>query len=606
MKFTHYFLFFFAIILVLSIHSCANKAQGPTGGPKDTIPPRVLKSFPMNGSLNFKKKSIEIDFDENVSIEKPSENVIISPPQQKIPDVKAYMKKVTVDFNEALKDSTTYTVNFGNAIVDLDEKNVLKNYLFSFSTGDKIDTLQISGTVINSEDLNPISGVLVGIYAQNDSSNVFQKKPFLRISKTDNKGHFTISNIKKGTYNVYALDDVSHDYFYQPGEGLAMLDSMVTPTFRMEQMKDTVWKDSTHIDSVHSFIGTHFLPDNITLRYFKENKKRQYLVKSERKVPYSFSLFFNDHQKELPKIKPLNFNWDGKYIVEKSNHLDSLTYWLTDSVVWKTDTLQMAVTYLKSDSLLNLVSTTDTLNLSMRKLRISGKAAKSKAIRKIENYKFNTNMASTFEIYNPIIIRFDEPIQTADISKIHLSQKIDTTFKSIPFKWIALDSTRMVFAIENKWIAEKSYELAVDSASFTSIYKKTNLKATFPFKIRSLDEYSSMKILVSPFNPKAVIQVLDNRDQPLATKNAVEKGTVFEYLKPGEFYLRLFIDENGNGKWDTGDLLAHRQPEPVYYYTKKMTLKANWEFEETWNYLDTPLLLQKPAALKKDAAKKKE
>ncbi|HEY5592300.1 MAG TPA: Ig-like domain-containing protein [Paludibacter sp.] len=593
--------------IILLSYACANKAQGPTGGPKDITPPSVLKSYPANGSLNFKKKQILIDFDELVSVEKANENVLISPPQVKPPDVKSFGKRVTVDFNEPLFDSTTYTINFGNAIVDLNEKNAVKNYFFSFSTGNEIDTLKIAGTVINAEDLNPLSGIFVGIYKET-SDTVFSKKPFLRIGKTDENGRFSINNIKKGAYKVFALGDANRDYFFQPGEGLALYDSLVVPTTRIEQMQDTVWKDTVTVDSIRTYMGTRFLPDDLTLRYFKESKKRQYLVKNERKEPFVFSLFFNTVMTGLPKIKPLNFEWEGKYILQKNNAMDSLTYWITDSLVWKTDTLKMTVSYMKTDSVFNLVPTTDTLNISMRKARLNPKArlAKKATDLKVEPLKYLNNIASTFEIYNPIILNFEAPLYDIDISKIKLSQKIDTTFKTIPFKWRQIDSTKMSYAIDYKWVAENSYELNIDSAAFKSIYNKISNKFSGQFKIRSLDEYSSVKMFLAEFNPKAVLQVLDSKDVVLASKPASEKGTVIQYLKPGDYYVRMFLDNNGNGKWDSGDLASRLQPEEVFYYPKKLTIMANWEFEETWNYRLVPLLKQKPTELIKDASKKKE
>ncbi|MDR3652040.1 MAG: Ig-like domain-containing protein [Paludibacter sp.] len=588
------------------VYSCANKAQGPTGGPKDTTPPKVMKSFPNNGALNFKKKQIEIDFNKMVSIEKPNDNVIISPPQSKQPDVKAFGKKVTVNFNQDLLDSTTYSVSFGDGIVDLNEKNVLKNYLFSFSTGNQIDTLKIAGTVINAEDLNPLAGIIVGIYSEK-SDSVFYKKPFLRIGRTDDKGHFSINNIKKGKYKVYALGDTNHDFYFQPGEGLALCDSLISPTSKLEQMRDTVWKDSTHVDSVHTYMGTHFLPDNLALRFFKENKKRQYFVKAERKEPFVFDLYFNTTLSKLPELKPLNFNWDNKYVLQKNLAMDSLTYWITDSTVWKTDTLKMSMTYLKTDSLFQLQPVTDTINVSMRKVNLNAKLKIKKAqLKKLESLKFANNITSSFEIYSPIILTFEAPLANEDISKIKLSQKIDSTYKQIPFKWQRLDSIHMTFAINYKWVPEMEYKLEIDSAAFTSIYNKASKKIEGSFKVKSLDEYSSVKIYLATFNPKVMLQVLDSKDVLLATKPASEKGTVFEYLKPGDYYVRMFIDENGNGKWDTGDLATHRQPEEVYYYPKKLTLMANWEFEETWDYTLVPLLEQKPAELMKSASKKNE
>jgi hypothetical protein len=593
------------LAIMLLVYACANKAQGPTGGPKDKTPPSVLRSFPANGSLNYKKKLVVIDFDKIVTVEKPNDNVVISPPQQKPADIKSLGKRVEVSFNEKLQDNTTYSINFGNAIQDVNEKNIIKNYLFSFSTGGEIDTLKISGTVLNAEDLNPIAGIIVGIYLET-SDSVFSLKPFLRIGKTDENGHFSIDNIKKGKYKVFALGDSNHDYMHQPGEGLALHDSLIVPTSVRAEMKDTVWADSTEVDSIRTYMGTRFLPDSLTLRYFKENKKRQYFVKFERKEPFVFSLFFNTSQATIPKLRPLNFNWDDKYLLQKTAGLDSLTYWITDSLVWKKDTLKFAMTYLKTDSLFQLKPITDTINVSMHKARVNAHAKASKRITplKIPPLKFMNNIASTFEIYNPVILNFEAPLEKLDISKIKLFQKVDTVFKQIPFKWHQLDSTKMSYSIEHKWIAETSYEIRIDSATFTSIYQRTSGKFKSEFKIRSLDEYSSVKLLLAVFNPKAILQILNPKDEVLSTKPASVKGTVFEYLKPGDYYVRMFIDENGNGKWDPGNLAKRRQPEQVYYYPKKMTLMANWEFEETWDYTQVPLLKQKPLELIKESVKK--
>lgn len=595
--------FLVAISVALMVYSCANKAQGPTGGPKDETPPRVMKSTPENGALNYKKKQVQIFFDENISVEKVAEQVIISPPQIKPPDVKAGGKQLIVNFNEELLDSTTYTINFGNAIVDLNEKNPLKNYHFAFSTGNEIDTLKISGTLINAEDLNPLSGILVGIYLETDDE-VFLKKPFLRIGKTDETGRFSIDNVKAGTYKIFALGDTNRDYFFQPGEGLAFNDSQVTPTFRIEQSQDTVWKDSVEIDSVRFTNTTRFLPDDLLFRFFKESKKRQYFVKSERKQPQSFSLYFNTTLTELPEIKPLNFDWEGKYLLQKNNTTDSLTYWLTDSLVWKTDTLEMTVTYLKSDSLYQLVSTTDTVSVSMRKARTTQRTKTTVTDTKVEAFKFTTNVSSAFDVYRSIQFRFDAPLADADLSRIKLYQKVDTIRKPLPVNWRQVDSTMMNYSVSHKWEPEKSYELSVDSAAFRSIYNKVSDKLNSSFKIRSLDEYSSLKISLATYDSLAVIQVLDTKDVVVATKPAVEKGTLIEYLKPGDYYVRMFIDSNANGIWDPGDLSLRRQPEEVFYYPKKLTLMANWEFEETWNFREIPLLEQKPAELKKDGNKK--
>jgi len=597
------FKIFSVTIVGIVVYACANKAQGPTGGPKDETPPKVMKSVPLNGALNFKKKEIQIIFDENIKVEKPNETIIISPPQAKQPDVKGNAKVVSILFEDDLKDSTTYTVNFGNSIVDLNENNPLKDFRFAFSTGNEIDTLQISGTLINADDLNPVSGVIVGIYAE-DNDSVFFKKPFIRIGKTDENGRFTVDNCKPGKYRIYALGDVSKDYFYQPGESVAFIDSLISPYAIREEKQDTLWKDTVTVDTVRTITVTRFLPDNLLFKYFKENKKRQYFVKSERKKDQYFTLFFNTDAAQLPEIKPLNFEWANKVLIQKNATLDTLTYWLKDSSVYNIDTLTMTLTYLKTDSIFNLQTQTDTINVFMRKAAVNPKAKLKKTTPEIEFYKLNTNASSSFDVYNPLLITFDAPLDSIDLTKIKLQQKIDSTFKELPLKWRQVDSTRMLFAVDYKWEPEKLYEFNIDSAAIKSIYNLKNNKLNADIKIKSLDEYSALKILAANFDSLIVYQMLDTKDNVLVTKKAQSKGTLFEYLKPGDFYLRAFTDKNQNGKWDTGDITTRKQPEEMYYYPKKFSLRANWEFEETWDIKALPLLEQKPSELKKDGGKK--
>lgn len=590
------------VLVMFIVHACANKAQGPTGGPKDETPPRVMRSTPINGSLNFKKKQIEIVFDENISIEKPGELIVISPPQIKQPEIKGNAKTVSVTFEDELKDSTTYTINFGNSIVDLNEKNPFKDFKFAFSTGNQIDTLQISGMLINAEDLNPVSGIMVGIHAIDNDSAIF-KTPFIRIGRTDENGRFSIDNMKPGKYKVFALGDASKDNIYQPGESVAFIDSIISPSSIMEMKHDTIWKDSITVDSIHSYMGPRFLPDNLLFRLFKETKKRQYFVKSERKQAQSFSLFFNAKADSLPIIKPLNFNWENKVLVQKNATLDTLTFWLKDSAVYNIDTLKMQMTYIKTDSLFRYVPQTDTIEVFMRKGKVNTKA-KKQIEKPLEFIKVSDNASGSFDIYNKLLFTFDAPVQKIDITKMKLRQKVDSLFKDIPLKWEQVDSTQMLYAVSHKWEPEESYVFTVDSAAIQSIYGLDNKAIKSEFKIKSLDEYSAIRIVPAKFDSLIVFQVLDNADKVLATKPAVAKGTLFEYLKPGEFYLRAFIDRNENGKWDTGELSSRTQPEEVLYYPKKLTLRANWEFEETWDLQALPTLEQKPKELIKDATKK--
>ena len=473
----------------------------------------------------------------------------------------------------------------------------------SFATGDRIDTLEISGSMINAADLNPISGILVGIHAELDDS-LFTTKPFLRIAKTDENGRFTIKNIREGKYRIFGLNDASRDYMFQPGEGLAMTDSIFIPTVRLEEQCDTIWRDSVTIDSIHTYIGPTYYPNNVLLRYFKENKVRQYFVKNERKEPYCFRLYFGAPADSLPVIKPLGeTDWTKQLLLQSNATLDTLTYWITDTLVSQMDTLRFEMTYQKTDSVYELHPQTDTVTVIYRKPRIGSKVKKEEPAIVFMNFK--TNIASAFELYNPIVLNMGTPLQSYDTAKIRLLEIVDTIQTPLTLNFEPRDSIGMVFHIPYKWEPEHQYELQIDSTAFVDIYGNHNDTYTGKFKIRSLDEYSKLVVKLENYNPKAVIQMLDTKDAVVRTLPASPEGAVFEYLKPTDYYLRLFIDENGDGKWTTGDFSRKLQPEEVYYYPSKLTLRANWDFEENWNYLDRPLLEQKPADIRQDASKKK-
>ena len=296
------------LFLCLVTPSCANRGQGPQGGPKDTIPPVVLNEMPANGSLNSKVKEIEVTFDELILTENTMENVIISPPQTKLPEIKSRGKKLVVVFNEDLIDSTTYTIDFGNSIVDNNEKNPLRGYTYAFSTGPTIDSLQISGYLINAEDLNPVEGCLVGLHADL-SDTAFTSKPFTRVTRTDSVGYFTIKNIKEGRYKIFALNDLSRDYMFQAGEGLAFNDSIITPYVKTEVVVDTIFNDSLFVDSIVHKNNVLYGPDNILLYYFKENKVMRRLLKTERPEQHFFRIYFSAPADSLPHIEPIGEDW---------------------------------------------------------------------------------------------------------------------------------------------------------------------------------------------------------------------------------------------------------------------------------------------------------
>ena len=290
------------LLLLLFFSSCANRGIGPQGGPKDTIPPRMVKEQPLNQSVNFHGKKIEITFNEYLQLDNIQQNLLVSPPQQVSPIVKAVGKKVTVEMQEDLIDSTTYTLDFGNAICDYTEKNPMRGYVFAFSTGDRIDSMEVYGRVANAEDLNPVSGLMVGLQA-NLHDSAFSTLPFTRVARSDSLGEFGIQNLRNGIYRLYALQDQSRDFLYQPGEGLAFSDSLVIPEYETEIVFDTIWKNIADtidslssvrkIDTILTIQNAYVGPADLMLWFFREDKQRHYFQRAYRDEPHIIKLQFS-------------------------------------------------------------------------------------------------------------------------------------------------------------------------------------------------------------------------------------------------------------------------------------------------------------------------
>ena len=570
----------------------------------------------MNGTCNFTGKQIVLQFDEYVLLDNVADNVLISPPQQQPPVVKAIGKKVTVTFEEPFRDSTTYTIDFGRAICDNNEKVPLGNYSFSFSTGEHIDTLAMFGRVINAADLNPVQGVVVGVHeCMHDSA--FASYPFTRIAKTDSVGHFGVLNMRGGNYRIYALRDVSKDYLYQPSEALAFTDEVFSPALAYDSIV-THEPDSVTGEVLPDDTLWYHVTDTIVLRLFTENKQRHYFVRALRdKEQHYFTLLFSAPQDSLPTIvalPPDNTQLDStwvdftQYMLCQANKTkDTLIYWLTDSAAIRMDSLRFLMTYKMTDSLYQLVDTTDTVQAIYRHPRLSAKALEAKqrkeANRKVE---IKSNASGKFDIYRSIEWFATTPLKDYTLDSIHLLEKIDTTLKSVAFSMEPMDSAGLRFMLRADLQPEHSYTLRIDSGAMHDVYGISNNAFKADYKLRSLEEYSTLTIRLEPYDARIRVQVLNEKDQVLRELPASEQGTQFKYLEAKSFYIRLYVDEDGNKEWTTGDWSLKRQPEPVYYYPKKLTLRSNWDFEETVDYLAKPLLEQKPKALiKTDTGKKK-
>ncbi|MBR5541716.1 MAG: Ig-like domain-containing protein, partial [Bacteroides sp.] len=263
------------LMLVIIGYSCASMGT-PDGGPYDELPPKFVKSTPSLRAVNIKSKKFELEFDEFIKLEKASEKVIVSPPQMEQPEIKVVGKKVVGELFDTLKESTTYTIDFSDAIVDNNESNPMGHFTYSFSTGASIDTMEVSGTVLNAEDLEPIKGIQVGLH-KNLNDSALTTLPFDRVSRTDSRGHFIIRGVSPGKYRIYALMDGNQNFLFDSKtEMVAFSDSIIIPSMMPSTRQDTLWKDTLTIDTIKTIRYTRFMPDDIILRAFKEENTRQY------------------------------------------------------------------------------------------------------------------------------------------------------------------------------------------------------------------------------------------------------------------------------------------------------------------------------------------
>lgn len=612
------------VVAAMVAMACANRGQGPQGGPKDETPPKIVKTLPENGVCNQKSNKIELIFDEIVQTANTNENVIISPPQKKAATVKAISKKVIITFNDSLKDNTTYTIDFNGAIIDYNEGNVMPPYAYSFSTGEVFDSLQISGVVLDASTLNPVSNIMVGIH-KNLADSAFRKNIFERITKTNSKGEFTIKNITPGSYRVYALQDIGNNYLFdQPNEVIAFLDSVFVPEANTTIKTDTLWRDSVAyvsadssvvdtlrvVDTVKVSRKTSYSPDSVVLLAFTEKNDQLYMTKAERKSRHEFAIYFSRSIPELPKIEALNFPFEGAVRVQKNATMDSIHYWLTDSMAWKNDTLRLALTYLKTDSANQLSAYTDTLVLRVKSGGMSSgakgsstkgsKANAAKSGGKTENkgkyLELKTNLAAKYDFFRPIELLFSSPT-SVDPQGVRLEVKKDTTWKSYSSKLSAADSIGLKYQIIATLKQDQTYRLTVDSAACRELYGRHNEKYTMEFTIKNDEAYAKMIFEIGNYKGGERVQLL-NKDDKVVREVAVEDTIVtIPYVEPGEYYARLYVDVNGNGEWDPGVYNEKLQAEPVYYYPYKLTLRAFWDLEEYWDYQEIPLLEQKPKVL---------
>lgn len=615
-----------AVLILLVFRDCA-KIGSPMGGPKDETPPKVVKSTPDNYSIKFSNKRIEIEFDEYIQLKNINQELVVSPPQKEKPVVRLKNKVMLIDLKETLHDSTTYTLNFGQAIVDNNESNLLENYQFVFSTGTFIDSLGISGLILNAFDLKPSEEpITIMLYDKFYDSIPYQSIP-MYIGKSTKKGYFEINNVKSDTFKIFALKDKNYNLIYDlADEEIAFIDTTIILSAELiRNFLDSIKinQDSLKSDSLinaeagrmvmslvdtlakDTLAGDTLIQDTITfpkrekysvsfeLFFFKEDNKPQYLSGTSRKNQKRMEFYFNRPLIDSLHVEPLNFscnhNW---FVLEENINRDTLYYWIKDSLIFKQDTLRMHLKYLVTDSVLNYIPYDDTVSLVFTK-EIAKSRKKQETEQEKENLALMTGIRSggTQDIYKVISIIPEYPVIGTDISKISLF-KTEDTLKYPRVFTLQQDSLYLrKYLLNHDWEEEMNYRLFIKPGAFTDIYGLYNDTIDISFRTQSIDHYGKLILTMLNVDQEILIQLLNEKDQVIKINTQYETNPVeFTWLEPGKYKLKVIFDINANDKWDTGRYLSKLQPERVQFYSGEVNVRANWDLEITWDLKNEEVL----------------
>jgi hypothetical protein len=602
------------LVQFILLHGCA-RVGAPTGGIKDTTPPSYLKGTPGNRSTHFSAKEIELEFDEYLQLKDLNKELMISPPLEKKPDIRLKGKSIRINLENKLLPNTTYTFNFGNAIVDNNEGNPLPDFEYVFSTGDNIDSLAVTGKVLDAFSHKPAdeAEVMMIMLYDNLADSAPLKEIPRYVGRANRNGLFSINNIKTDTFRVVALNDANNNMRYDPfNESIAFLDSFiyvspetVIPT---RFIKDTVKLQPPERKTGKPEKGTLMkgMADtaivqgkalnalNVSLFYFKEESDKVFITSRKRESRDMLLFTFSRPTHDSVVLSPVNFTPGREWLLkEPSLNRDTLTCWIIDSLVARKDTLLITISYTTTDSLNNFIVRTDTVNLRYtmpverspagRKTRISASAKPDKFL------KLTANVADKGKagLDVPLVFVAERPLQQIAGDSIELFRMQDSLVIKQDFTCMKDSGKARVFKILVPWEEDTKYRLLLKPGTATDFMGKTNDSLSISFSTQKADYYGRLLVSIDAADFPLIVQLLNEKEKMVA-KRYLEKPdrVIFDYLVPGRYILKAIHDRNKNQKWDTGRYLEQVQPEAVFFYKMNDDLRANWDLELIWHISD--------------------
>ena len=553
--------------------SCANTSTPPQGGPKDTIPPILTKLIPnynaVNHSVDKKNNNIVFTFNEYVTLNKPNENIFLSPPQSKPPKAKIHGKKLVISFDEPLDSNTSYSLSLGNSIKDNNEGNQFPPFTHSFSTGNTIDSLFVSGTIEDAIKMMPVEGVTVMFYSDKSDSAVFKSRP-RAAAKTDVWGYFTVRNLPTDTnFRVYAVEDLNHNNMYDPDqERIAFLDTLVIaskamhfddPELVARDLKDTA--------------ACLARPSQLYLYLFKEYSSKQFLRNRERPAIRQMYITFSSPNPIIDSIYVQNIP-HNKLIFEHNLDRDSIIIWINEQKPIK-DTLRLIVDYMKTDDSLNiLVPSSDTFSLARPK-PVFQKNKRGRMVEVVDtSCKYEVEAIPENIDLSGITLNFSFPLIESPFDSIKL-KSINTRqqeeIEQFTVQQDSLDIKKYILKPTKKLKEGFEYILKIPGKQFKDINGLYCDSLVKKFSLPKSEELSSITLELENVEEKYMVELVDEKRTKVFRKYDIDTTTTltFPYLQAKKYSIRITQDKNGNGRSDTGSLLDKKQPEKVLMYKFK-------------------------------------
>lgn len=560
--------------------SCASQSS-LGGGAKDETPPVLLKCSPENNTVNFTGKKISMQFDEFIVLKSVQQKLIISPPMAVKPDVTGKTKSVEVTFNDSLLPNTTYTINFADAITDLNEGNAINDFRLCFSTGPFLDSLKVTGNISDAYTLKPENGMLVMLYTDTTDSAPFKKIPFY-VARTDNNGSFVINNIREGLYRLFALNDMNGNLMFDmPGEKIAYLDTLIIPEAVLVTVSDTLKKGSVYKtdtllnDTTITRTVTEFSPKNLSLRSFEEDRKKQFIKTTSRPFRFKCMVLFNRAASGEVTVESANIK---HFITEQSISSDTLVIWIADTTELLADTAIFSMNYFKKDSADNIYPYSEDVKFVFRE------PSKKAQIRKNLSAVFNITNNQQIPFNSTIRLFFSAPVDSVLPGCLILEELHDTVYVKVNPKIKKSGKSPCVYYISYDWKHNNKYRLSAEKGKISDIYNRQSDSLLRSFSVYPEDYYSSVNFIITGNASDLLFQLTDASGKIYREwAGGLQANNKFDFLMPGKYKLKAIADTNKNNKWDTGFYLHNKEPEKVYYYPEEINLRSNWEIEIKWD-----------------------